>query len=41
MADLRAIAGLAEMQLLKKGNRLSIMPTTNAEFDLVLLAAKA
>lgn len=41
MADLRAIAGLADMQLLKKGNRLSIMPTTNAEFDLVLLAAKA
>jgi predicted RNA-binding protein with PUA-like domain len=29
------------MQLLKKGNRLSIMPATNAEFDLVLLAAKA
>lgn len=41
MAELRQIPGLAEMLLLKKGNRLSIMPTTNAEFDLVLCAAKA
>lgn len=41
MAELRQIAGLAEMQLLRKGNRLSIMPTTKAEFDLVLCAAKA
>jgi len=41
MAELRQIPGLAEMLLLKKGNRLSIMPATNAEFDLVLCAAKA
>ncbi len=41
MAELRQISGLAEMLLLKKGNRLSIIPTTNAEFDLVLFAAKA
>ncbi len=41
MAELRQIPGLAEMLLLKKGNRLSIIPTTNAEFDLVLCAAKA
>lgn len=41
LAQLRTVPGLADMQLLKKGNRLSIIPTTNAEFDLVLLAAKA
>lgn len=41
LAELRQVAGLQDMQLLKKGNRLSIMPTTNAEFDLVLSTAKA
>lgn len=41
MAELRQIAGLSGMHLLRKGNRLSIMPTTNAEFDLVLCVAKA
>ncbi len=33
---LRQQSALAEMILLKKGNRLSIMPATKAEFELVL-----
>lgn len=37
---LRSIDGLAQMQLLKKGTRLSIIPTTKLEFDLVLSAAR-
>ncbi|WP_031570351.1 EVE domain-containing protein [Rheinheimera texasensis] len=41
MTELRQIYGLADMQLLKKGNRLSIIPATKAEFDLVLCVAKA
>ena len=40
LTRLRSIDGLAQMQLLKKGNRLSIIPTTKLEFDLVLSAAK-
>lgn len=40
MAQLREVAGLEQMQLLKKGNRLSIIPTTKSEFDLVLSVAK-
>lgn len=41
MTRLRQIPQLSDMLLLKKGNRLSIIPTTKSEFDLVLLAAKA
>ncbi len=41
LQQLRQMAGLQDMQLLKKGNRLSIMPTTKTEFDLVLSLAKA
>jgi predicted RNA-binding protein with PUA-like domain len=41
MAQLRDVAGLEQMLLLKKGNRLSIIPTTKAEFDLVLSLTKA
>lgn len=41
MPHLRQIPGLEQMLLLKKGNRLSIIPTTKSEFDLVLSAAKA
>ncbi len=41
LAELRQVAGLQDMLLLKKGNRLSIMPATKAEFDLVLSTVKA
>jgi len=41
LAQLRTIAGLEQMLLLKKGNRLSIIPTKKSEFHLVLSAAKA
>lgn len=41
MGQLRDVAGLEQMLLLKKGNRLSIIPTTKAEFDLVLSLTKA
>ena len=34
--ELRSIEGLKEMKLLKKGNRLSIMPITEREFDIIL-----
>lgn len=37
LAELRRQPELAAMSLLKKGNRLSIMPVTKTEFDLVLL----
>jgi predicted RNA-binding protein with PUA-like domain len=36
LAELRQQPELSAMTLLKKGNRLSVMPVTKAEFDLVL-----
>ena len=40
LAELRACAGLTELALVKKGNRLSIMPATKQQFDLVLFLTK-
>lgn len=34
--ELRAARGLAQMQLLKRGNRLSVMPVSAQEWQLVL-----
>ncbi|HNJ98216.1 MAG TPA: EVE domain-containing protein [Ilumatobacteraceae bacterium] len=39
--DLKAIPALAECRLLAKGNRLSVMPLTAAEFDAIVAAASA
>lgn len=41
LAELRACPELAELVLIKKGNRLSIMPVTKQQFDLVLFLTKA
>ena len=39
--DLRAVAALKEMELLRKGSRLSVQPVRKKEFDAILkLAAK-
>ena len=35
LADLRAHADLADMQILRKGNRLSITPVTSAEWKVI------
>jgi predicted RNA-binding protein with PUA-like domain len=35
LAELRATAGLEEMQVLRKGQRLSVMPVTDAEWAVV------
>ncbi|MBU2222734.1 MAG: EVE domain-containing protein [Gammaproteobacteria bacterium] len=40
LAELRDCPGLAELVLVKKGNRLSIMPATKQQFDLVLFLTK-
>ncbi len=36
---LRQVAGLKQMELLRKGSRLSVQPVTPAEFEMVLLLA--
>lgn len=36
LAELRACEPLAKMQLLKKGNRLSILPVTESEFNQIV-----
>lgn len=41
LADLRAIPGLEEMLVLRRGQRLSIMPVTEDEWNAVIVAAKA
>ncbi|MBS1721364.1 MAG: EVE domain-containing protein [Armatimonadetes bacterium] len=41
LADLRAIPGLEEMLVLRRGQRLSIMPVTEDEWNAVIAAAKA
>jgi predicted RNA-binding protein with PUA-like domain len=40
LADLRTHKKLANMRLLQKGNRLSITPVTQEEFDYILTLAK-
>ena len=35
LKDMRSIPALSEMQLLKKGNRLSLFPITKSEFELI------
>ncbi|WP_333797125.1 EVE domain-containing protein [Rheinheimera sp.] len=41
MDELRTQPALAQMQLLKKGNRLSVMPVTKEEMELVLFLTSA
>ena len=36
LADLRRKPDLADMQLLRKGNRLSVMPVTRAAFETIV-----
>ena len=36
LADLKAINGLEEMHVLKKGSRLSIQPVSEAEFNIIM-----
>lgn len=40
LAELRKISGLKNMILLRKGNRLSVMPVTPQEFNTILSLAK-
>jgi predicted RNA-binding protein with PUA-like domain len=35
LASLRGVKGLERMELLKKGSRLSVMPVTEEEFEIV------
>lgn len=39
LAELRRIPGLENMTLLRRGNRLSVMPVTAKEFDIIVGAA--
>lgn len=39
--ELRKQPALSQMQLLKKGNRLSVMPVTKEEMELVLFLSRA
>jgi len=39
LAELRKISALKDMRLLCKGNRLSVMPVTAAEFNTILALA--
>jgi predicted RNA-binding protein with PUA-like domain len=41
LEKLRSVAALKEMELLRKGSRLSVQPVRKAEFDAVLKLAKA
>ena len=36
LAELKSDARLADMQLVQRGNRLSVMPVTKKEFEIVL-----
>lgn len=40
LEDLRPVAGLAKMELLRRGSRLSVQPVTPAEWKLVLKMAE-
>jgi len=39
MADMREIDGLEDMWVLRKGQRLSVMPVTEKEWDILMKAA--
>jgi predicted RNA-binding protein with PUA-like domain len=41
LAELRSVAALEAMELLRKGSRLSVQPVTRAEFEAVCALAKA
>jgi predicted RNA-binding protein with PUA-like domain len=40
LAELRSVPALAQMELLRKGSRLSVQPVTAAEFQAVLKLAR-
>jgi predicted RNA-binding protein with PUA-like domain len=40
LSDLRSVAALKNMELLRKGSRLSVQPVTKAEYDAVMKLAK-
>jgi predicted RNA-binding protein with PUA-like domain len=40
LSALRSVAALKEMELLRKGSRLSVQPVTKAEYDAVMKLAK-
>lgn len=40
LAELRGVAALKEMELLRRGSRLSVQPVRKSEFDAVLKLAK-
>jgi predicted RNA-binding protein with PUA-like domain len=39
--DLRTVPELANCRLLAKGNRLSVLPLTDAEFDAIVAFARS
>ncbi|HLU82526.1 MAG TPA: EVE domain-containing protein [Trueperaceae bacterium] len=41
LAEMKEVPELAEMRLLARGNRLSVMPVEDAHFDLILAMAGA
>jgi predicted RNA-binding protein with PUA-like domain len=41
LQQLRAVAALKSMELLRKGSRLSVQPVTKSEFDTILKLAGA
>ncbi|GAA6131225.1 EVE domain-containing protein [Halopseudomonas sabulinigri] len=41
LADIRQLAGLEELPLLQKGNRLSVMPITSEQWAILTTAAQA
>ena len=40
MDEMRATKGLEDLEVIRKGQRLSIMPVTKAEFDIVRKAGR-
>jgi len=40
LTDLRGVAALQNMELLRKGSRLSVQPVSEKEFEAVLKLAK-
>jgi predicted RNA-binding protein with PUA-like domain len=40
LSDLRKVAALKDMELLRKGSRLSVQPVTKTEYDAVMKLAK-
>lgn len=41
LKSLRGVAGLAGMELLRKGSRLSVMPVTQNEFEIIVGIARS